>query len=199
MAPLWRLFNPTGGVGGLAFHGVQLRSSVKPPMYSSSELLHWQSLETFCSVPIRTDTQLAQTRQLHIELNTNNHHRSYEISHRCVFLIIAASLRLLIVLIPSAETSALESPTLQSGLNSSSSLIRLLLPRAESIALVRELRAIELSVRVPLPLPVYAASLISPIMPLSNIARNCFRQGRVEDMTARCVVIVVVMVTAMLV
>jgi hypothetical protein len=41
--------------------------------------------------------------------------------------------------------------------------------------------------------------LISPIMPLSNIARNCFKQGRVEDMTARCVVIVVVIVTATLV
>ena len=36
------------------------------------------------------------------------HHLSYEISHLCVFLIIAASLRLLIALIASAEISALE-------------------------------------------------------------------------------------------
>jgi hypothetical protein len=52
---------------------------------------------------------------------------------------------------------------------------------------------------VPFPLPVYVASLSSPIMPLSNIARNCFKQGRVEDMIAMCVVIVVMAVTATLV
>ena len=40
------------------------------------------------------------------------HHQLYEISHLCVFLIIAASLRLLIALIASAEISALESPTI---------------------------------------------------------------------------------------
>lgn len=55
------------------------------------------------------------------------------------------------------------------------------------------------SVRVPLPLPVYVASLYSPIMPLSNMARNCFKQGRVEDMMAMWVVIVVMIVTATLV
>jgi hypothetical protein len=59
--------------------------------------------------------------------------------------------------------------------------------------------AIDVSVRVPLPLPVYVASLISPIMPLSNMARNCFKQGRVEDMIAMWVVIVVMTVTPTLV
>jgi hypothetical protein len=36
-------------------------------------------------------------------------------------------------------------------------------------------------------------------MPLSNIARNCFRQGRVEDIIAMWVVMVVMAVTATLV
>jgi pentatricopeptide repeat protein len=36
-------------------------------------------------------------------------------------------------------------------------------------------------------------------MPLSNMARNCFRQGRVEDMIAMWVVMVVMIVTPTLV
>jgi hypothetical protein len=59
--------------------------------------------------------------------------------------------------------------------------------------------AIELSVRVPLALPMTEWSPSSLIMPLSNMARNCFRQGRVADMTEVCVVIIVMMVIAILV
>jgi hypothetical protein len=47
---------------------------------------------------------------------------------------------------------------------------------------------------MPLPFPLY-----SPIMPLSNIARNCFRHGSVQAIVARWVVRVVVIVIEMLV
>jgi hypothetical protein len=47
---------------------------------------------------------------------------------------------------------------------------------------------------MPLPLPLY-----SPIMPLSNIARNCFRQGSVQAIIARWVVRVVVIIIETLV
>jgi hypothetical protein len=147
-------------------------------LFKDNMLMQWklQSQTTVCNGQLLISIYISGRLQLILPATC----------YSCVLLIIGALLYPLSMLLESAETTAMVSLAPCARCNRSSFC---------DPAPLQVVSAIDRSAPMPRGLAVSGASPHSRIMPLSNIARNCFRHGSVVAMFATCVAIVVVKAT----